>query len=92
MFPAHRLAGNHLRDEGTITVCDALRESKVSNLQELDLSGNYIELPGADSVAAYVAVTSGLTKLDLCFNRLSDKAEDMIRKAVEGREGFVLEL
>ena len=37
-------------------------------------------------------VTSGLTKLDVRFNDMSDEAEAMIRKAVEGCEGFVLEL
>ena len=43
-------------------------------------------------MAAYVAVTSGLTKLDLRLNDMSNEAKDMIRKAVEEREGFVLEL
>ena len=92
MCPAHSLATNRLQTAGTITVCDALRESKVSKLQELDLSCNGISPAGAKSVTAYVAVTSGLTKLDLSYNNLSEKAKEIIRKAVEGCEGFVLEL
>ena len=64
MCPAHRLRSNGLRDEGTIAVCDALRESRVSKLQELDLSVNEISPVGAKSVAAYVAITSVLTSLE----------------------------
>ena len=63
MFDPLRLSGNRLQDKGTIAVCDALRESKVSKIQELDLSVNDIRPTGAESVAAYVAVTSGLTKI-----------------------------
>ena len=61
MFLAPRLRRNSLKDEGTITLCDALRESKVSKLQELDLSANAIRPLGAKSVAAYVAVNGSLT-------------------------------
>ena len=93
MFPAHRLAGNRLFDEGTITICDALRESKVSKLQALDLSGNGISPAGAKSVTAYVAVTSGLMSLDVRYNpSMGDEGETVIRKAVEGREGFDLKM
>ena len=61
MFDPLRLSGNRLQDEGTIAVCDALRESKVSKIQELDLSVNGIGPTGAESVAAYVAVSGSLT-------------------------------
>ena len=69
MFLTHRLRCNALLDEGTIVVCDALRESKVSRIEELDLSYNRIGLPGAESVAAYVAVTASLTEVDLRRNK-----------------------
>ena len=59
----HRLRDNRLQDEGVITVCDALRKSNVSKVQELDLSNNRIGLPGAESVAAYMAVSGGLTSV-----------------------------
>ena len=61
MFDPLRLSGNGLQDEGTIDVCDALCESKVSKIQELDLSVNDIGPTGAESVAAYVAVNGVLT-------------------------------
>merc|ERR1712185_384338 len=59
MFDPLRLSANGLLNEGTIAVCNALRESKVSKIQELDLSMNGIGPMGAESVAAYVAVNGG---------------------------------
>ena len=59
----HRLYNNNLRDDGTIAICKALSESKVSKLLELGLGGNGITKKGAKSVAAYLAVTASLTKL-----------------------------
>ena len=61
---ACRLAGNQLKDEGTIVICNAMSESKASKLQELDLRGNEITFKGAESVAAYLAVTGSLTKVE----------------------------
>ena len=60
----HSLVYNHLENEGTIAVCNALKESKVSKLKELVLQGNRIEVPGVASVAAYLAVTASLTKIE----------------------------
>ena len=57
------LGGNGLKDEGTIIVCDALKDSKVSKLKELMLWGNKITVTGAESVAAYLAVTASLTSV-----------------------------
>ena len=57
------LGGNGLKDEGTIIVCDALKDSKVSKLKELMLRGNKITVTGAESVAAYLAVTASLTSV-----------------------------
>ena len=59
----HSLGGNNLKDEGVTIVCDALRNSKVSKLNELELWGNNITITGAKSVAAYLAVTASLTNL-----------------------------
>ena len=58
------LGYNRLENEGTIAVCNALKESKVSKLKELVLQGNRIEVPGVASVAAYLAVTAVLTNLE----------------------------
>ena len=59
----HRLGGNRLGDGGTITICKALSESRVSKLQELGLEENDITEKGAKSVAAYLAVSTSLTNL-----------------------------
>ena len=50
-----------MKDEGTIIICSALSKSKASKLQELDLGHNDITFEGAESVAAYLAVTASLT-------------------------------
>ena len=49
---------NSLGDEGTIILCNALRESKMTNVQELDLSWNGIGPEGAKAVAAMAAVVA----------------------------------
>ena len=51
---------NRLGDKGTIVLCDALRESKVTRVQELDLSDNSIGAEGAKAVAAMAAVVASL--------------------------------
>ena len=57
------VGGNHLRDEGTIILCDALRESTVSKIQELGLSSNDIGPDGAKAVAALCAVCASVTEV-----------------------------
>ena len=57
------VSGNKLRDEGTTILCDALRESKVTNVQELDLSWNGIGPEGAKAVAAMAAVVASVTSV-----------------------------
>ena len=47
---------------------------------------------GITAISDALRINSGLTKLDIRGNSLSDEAKDIVRKAVEGREGFVLEL
>ena len=65
---------NALEDERAIAVCNALRESKVSKIQELDLSSNDIGPLGAESVGAYVAVNGGLTSIDVGHNSIGKEA------------------
>ena len=47
---------NSLGDKGATILCDALRESKVTKVQELDLSYNDIHADGAKAVAAMAGV------------------------------------
>ena len=61
--PLCRLRLNRLGDEGTITICKALSESKASKLQELDLADNRIGVPGAKALAALLAVHASLTSV-----------------------------
>ena len=49
--------------ESTIAICDALRESEVSKVQEFDLEYNQIGPDGATAIAALVADSNSLTIL-----------------------------
>jgi hypothetical protein len=57
------VGGNRLRDEGTIILCDALRESTVSKVEELSLYNNDIGPDGAKAIAALCTVCASLTKI-----------------------------
>ena len=54
---------NKLGDAGATVLCDALRESKVTKVQELDLSSNNIGPVGAKAVAAMAAVVPSVTSV-----------------------------
>ena len=55
------VSGNRLGDAGTTILCDALRESTVTKVQELDLGSNPIGPEGAKAVAAMAAVVASVT-------------------------------
>ena len=84
------VGSNDLGDEGTTTLCDALCESKVTKVQELDLSMNDIGPDGAKAIAALCSVTALLTRLDVGVNDLGEEEKAVLRNAVEGRSGFKL--
>ena len=71
-------------DKGTITVCNALKDSKISKLQELVLRSNDITVSGAESVAAYLAVSASLTKISLAQNNLAEEGTKVICDVVKG--------
>ena len=54
---------NELGDAGATILCNALRESNVTNVQELDLSLNGIRAEGAKAVAAMAAVVASVTSV-----------------------------
>ncbi len=64
------LSLNELKDEGVSAVCEAIQSNKETKLASLDMGLNSIGSVGAKSVAAMVAVTGGLTSLDLSCNSL----------------------
>ena len=86
------VSGNRLGDGGATILCDALRESTVTKVQELGLSNNDIGPDGAKAVAAMAAVVASLTRLDVGYNRLGGKGQVTLRKAIEGCSGFELKL
>ena len=86
------VGGNRLRDEGTIILCDALRESTVSKVEELSLYNNVIGPDGAKAIAALCTVCASLTKILVSGNQLGEEGRAVLRKAVEGRSGFKLQL
>ena len=64
LLPVHRLGVNGLGDEGTITICKALSESKVSKLQELELNMNGVGPLGGEALANMLLVHTALTSLE----------------------------
>ena len=83
---------NQLGDEGTIILCDALRESTVSKVEVLDLPSNKIGPSGAKAIAALCAARASLTKLNAAWNSMGEEGKAALRNAVEGRAGFELKL
>ena len=75
------VGGNGLGDEGTTILCDALRESTASKVEELDLSYNKIGPDGARAIAALCAVRPSLTKLDAEYNRLGEEGKAVLRRS-----------
>ena len=86
----HRLRSNDLGDEGTITICKALSESKVNKLQELDLSKNNIGSTGGEALGGMLLVHGSMTSLNVRLNTLGNDGKAALRKAVERRTGFEL--
>jgi Ran GTPase-activating protein (RanGAP) involved in mRNA processing and transport len=79
---------NQLGDEGTTILCDALRESTVSKVQELSLIGNGIGPDGAKAIAALCAVCASLTKILVGWNRLGNEGATILCDAL--RESTVV--
>ena len=59
---------------------------------QLNLSGNYLDQEVAAVLAPAIAVCASLTRLDAGVNDLGEEGKAMLRKAVEGRSGFELQL
>ena len=53
---------------------------------------NRLCLKGAAALAPGIAANGSLTKLALKYNNFDNVGKDAIRKAVDGREGFDLQL
>jgi Ran GTPase-activating protein (RanGAP) involved in mRNA processing and transport len=58
------LSSNDLKDEGVSAVCEAIQSNKETKLASLNFRNNDIGPVGANAVAAMVAVTGALTKIE----------------------------
>lgn len=74
---------NELGDEGVTILCNALRESSVTKVQELQLGRNSIGPHGAKAVAAMAAVVASLTSLVIFSNQLGDEGMAAITSALK---------
>ena len=86
------LSLNELKDEGVSAVCEAIQSNKETKLASLNMGLNSIGSVGAKSVAAMMAVTGGLTSIDLRNNNMDKEGEYWIHNAVRGKAGFQLRL
>jgi hypothetical protein len=64
------LSSSDLKDEGVCAVCEAIQSNKETKLASLNFKNNGIGPGGANAVAAMVAVTGGLTSINLSGNQL----------------------
>ena len=62
------IAVNWIKDEGITAICNAVQGNKESKLATLNVACSAMSPVGARAVAAMVAVTGGLTSLDLSNN------------------------
>jgi Ran GTPase-activating protein (RanGAP) involved in mRNA processing and transport len=83
---ALNLSYNRLQDEGVSAVCEAIQSNKETKLASLNFGDNGIGPVGANAVAAMVAVTGGLTALDLSSNRLQDEGVSAVCEAIKSNK------
>ncbi len=83
---ALNLSSNCLKDEGVSAVCEAIQSNKETKLASLNFGDNNIGPVGANAVAAMVAVTGGLTALDLSSNCLKDEGVRAVCEAIQSNK------
>ena len=80
------LSYNKLKDESVSAVCQAIQSNKETKLASLNFHYNHIGPDGANAVAAIVAVTGGLTALDLSSNNLKDEGVSAVCEAIQSNK------
>jgi Ran GTPase-activating protein (RanGAP) involved in mRNA processing and transport len=78
------LSLNDLKDEGVSAVCEAIQSNKETKLASLNFKYNGIGPVGANAVAAMVAVTGGLTSIDVRHNSIAGDGAVQLAAAVLG--------
>jgi Ran GTPase-activating protein (RanGAP) involved in mRNA processing and transport len=69
-----------------------LKDTTVTRLASLDLRANEIGPKGAESLAAWLAVSGALTMCHLSMNHLGNDGAAALCEAVKGRAGAGFEL
>ena len=79
-----RVGSNWLGDEGAQAIGSALKESKVSKLENLEIYDCWIgpHGDGVTAIAAFCAVSASLTSLDLSDNRIGDQGAKAVADAL----------
>ena len=83
---ALKLSFNSLKDEGVGAICEAIKSNKETRLASLNFENNGIGPVGANSMAAMVAVTGGLTELSIFWNNVRDEGVDAICEAIKSNK------
>jgi hypothetical protein len=78
------LSFNDLKDEGVNAVCKAIQNNKETKLASLNFKYNSIGPVGANAVAAMVAVTGALTRVDIRRNNIAGDGAEQLVAAVLG--------
>jgi NLR family CARD domain-containing protein 3 len=81
---ALNLSSNGLEDEGVSAVCEAIQRNKETKLASLNFKHNRIGPVGANAVAAMVAVTCALTRVDVRQNNIAGDGPVQLATAVLG--------
>ena len=81
---------NKLGPEGAKALAPGIRAS--ASLTTIDLGGNHIGSEGAEALVPALRDNPSLSSIDLQLNFMGVKGEASLRKAVEGRAGFEIEL
>jgi NLR family CARD domain-containing protein 3 len=82
------LSSNRLKDEGVSAVCEAIQSNKETKLASLNFKDNGIGPVGSKSVAAMVAVTGSLTKIDVSWNIFGPEGAKVFADALRVNGGL----
>ena len=73
-------------------VCSLLKIFVIGSLTSLNLEDNALGAEGARMLAPAIAANGSMTRLNVSWNSLGEWGKAPLRKAIEGRPGFELEL
>ena len=75
---------------GITALSEALKVT--TSLTSINLAGNELGVEGAKALVEGGAFMGSMTHLDVRANSLGEEGKTVLRKAVEGRSGFELQL